>query len=131
MTIMSLNTYSSLHVPSFAAGVVATLLLSPVINCMLGNLLVGLITICKFGVIIGAIGAIWWIFNTQQSHCKPRIETREPGHLNEKSTLRPKAPYRYFDIPVVKADEGTERRIEPLHDKAGAYQEFVNKAHNK
>ncbi|CAE6524381.1 CDN_1a_G0049650.mRNA.1.CDS.1 [Saccharomyces cerevisiae] len=109
-----------LDFPSFLVGCVFTTMMGPILQKLIGKLLVGLITVCKFLVIIGSIVFVIGVASKKYTYDDFKVSIKRSGEPGESHDMRtePKitaktatvpmekdegvGSYNYFEIPITK-----------------------------
>ncbi|CAI4064799.1 hypothetical protein SUVZ_08G1340 [Saccharomyces uvarum] len=146
-----------LDFPSFLVGCVFTTMIGPVLQKFIGRLLVGLMSVCKFLVIIGSIVFIIGVVSNKYTYNDFKISIRrseekvaEPIKTAKKTTMPTEkddtiGSFNYFEIPITKEaptipyiDCSTRALKNPPKDasrtvlsNSNRYENFINMAQHK
>ncbi|EJS41706.1 YOR097C [Saccharomyces arboricola H-6] len=149
-----------LDFPSFLVGCAFTTMMGPILQKLIGRLLVGLISVCKFLVIVGSIVFIIGVVSKKYTYDDFKVSIRKSGKLEEIGAEPNKAAkrttfvkkdedvgsYNYFEIPITKEAptipytnyDDTSALKKPRTDapsvalsNSNRYENFINMAKHK
>ena len=150
-----------LDFPSFLVGCAFTTMMGPVLQKFIGKLLAGLITVCKFLVIIGSIVFVIGVVSKKYTYDDFKVSIKRSGKSDELETEPRRAAktatvpmekdegvgsYNYFEIPITKeaptipyinCDDTNSLRKPPKGassvglSNSNRYENFINMARHK